>query len=56
LSGRFAIFGTPAQCREQLLAARSAGLERIMLTVSLASDPLGAVELFGSEVQPALRR
>jgi 5,10-methylenetetrahydromethanopterin reductase len=56
LSGRFAIYGTPAQCGEQLRAARSAGLERIMLTVSLASDPLGTVELFGSEVLPALRR
>jgi hypothetical protein len=56
LSGRFAIYGTPAQCSEQLFAAQSAGLERIMFTVSLASDPLGAVELFGSEVLPALRR
>ncbi len=54
LSRRFAIYGTPAQCRDQILAARAAGVERIMFTVSLASDPLGTVELFGSEVLPVL--
>jgi 5,10-methylenetetrahydromethanopterin reductase len=56
LSRRFAIYGTPAQCRDQILAARAAGADRIMFTVSLASDPLGTVELFGSVVLPALRR
>jgi alkanesulfonate monooxygenase SsuD/methylene tetrahydromethanopterin reductase-like flavin-dependent oxidoreductase (luciferase family) len=56
LSRRFAIYGTPAQCRDQILAARVAGVECIMFTVSLASDPFSTVELFGSEVLPALRR
>ena len=55
LARRFAIFGTPEQCRDQMLAARAAGLDRVMFTVSLAADPVATVELFGSEVLPALR-
>jgi alkanesulfonate monooxygenase SsuD/methylene tetrahydromethanopterin reductase-like flavin-dependent oxidoreductase (luciferase family) len=54
LSRRFAIYGTPAQCMDQMLAAQAAGVKRIMFTVSLASDPLDTVELFGSEVLPTL--
>src|SRR5947209_120014 len=55
LAGRFAIYGTAEQCREQMLAAREAGLQRVMFTVSLAADPVQTVELFGAEVLPALR-
>ena len=55
LAGRFAILGTPAQCLEQLLAAHAAGLRRVMFTVSVASDPVGTVELFGEQVLPEIR-
>ncbi|MBV9858798.1 MAG: LLM class flavin-dependent oxidoreductase [Alphaproteobacteria bacterium] len=55
LSERFAIWGTPEQCRDQLLRAKAAGLKRVMFTVSIGSDPVGTVELFGREVLPALR-
>jgi hypothetical protein len=55
LSHRFAVHGTPDDCRAQMLAARSAGLRRVMFTVSLAADPVATVELFGAEVLPALR-
>lgn len=54
LSARFAIFGTPADCRTQMLGVRAAGLTRVMFSVSLASDPVATVELFGAEVLPAL--
>jgi len=54
LSDRFAIFGNPEDCCEQLLRAQKGGLKRVMFTVSLASDPLATVELFGREVLPAL--
>ena len=56
LARRFAIFGTPDQCLEQLCAAQDAGLTRAMFTVSLASDPARTVELFGERVLPELRR
>jgi 5,10-methylenetetrahydromethanopterin reductase len=56
LSRRFAIYGTPVQCREQMLAAQAAGLNRVMFSVSLAADPVATVELFGREVLPALRQ
>ncbi len=52
LAGRFAILGTPAECLEQLHAAHAAGLRRVMVTVSVASDPAGTVELFGEKVLP----
>ena len=55
LSHRFAVYGTPEECRAQMLAAGSAGLRRVMFTVSLAADPVATVELFGAEVLPALR-
>jgi 5,10-methylenetetrahydromethanopterin reductase len=55
LSGRFAVYGTPTECHDQLAAAREAGVERIMFSVSLAADPVGTVELFGREVLPAFR-
>jgi 5,10-methylenetetrahydromethanopterin reductase len=55
LAGRFAILGTPEQCLEQLLAAHTAGLRRVMFTVSVASDPAGTVELFGEKVLPRFR-
>jgi len=55
LARRFAVFGTPEACRAQMLAAQAAGLRRVMLTVSLAADPVATVELFGSEVLPVLR-
>ncbi len=51
LAGRFAVWGTPADCLDQLEAARAAGLERVMFTVSLASDPARTVELFGAALQ-----
>jgi 5,10-methylenetetrahydromethanopterin reductase len=55
LSERLAICGTPEQCLKQALAARDAGAKRLMLTVSLASDPVRTVELFGEYVLPKLR-
>jgi hypothetical protein len=38
-----------------MLAARRAGLDRVMFSVSLAADPVATVELFGREVLPAVR-
>lgn len=55
LSRRFAVHGTPEECLNQLRAARDAGARRVMFTVSVASDPAGTVELFGTEVLPAFR-
>ena len=55
LAGRFAIQGTPEECRHQLLAAGDAGLRRVMFSVGLAADPVATIELFGAEVLPALR-
>jgi len=55
LARRFAIHGTPADCRAQMLAAQAAGLRQVMFSVSLAADPVATVELFGGEVLPALR-
>ena len=55
LASRFAIYGTPEQCLEQLMVAREAGLRRVMFTVSVASDPAGTVELFGEKVLPRIR-
>lgn len=54
LSRRLAICGTPDECLAQALAARDAGAQRLMLTVSLASDPVRTVELFGRHVLPRL--
>ena len=55
LSRRHAIYGTPEECLTQLAAARVAGVQRLMLSVSLAADPARTVELFGERVLPAVR-
>jgi len=55
LRRRLAIAGTPADCIEQVRAARQAGVRRLMFTVSLASDPVRTVELFGRKVLPLTR-
>ena len=54
LSRRLAICGNSQDCLEQALVAKSAGAERLMLTVSLAADPVRTVELFGEHVLPKL--
>jgi alkanesulfonate monooxygenase SsuD/methylene tetrahydromethanopterin reductase-like flavin-dependent oxidoreductase (luciferase family) len=54
LSRRLSICGNPQDCLAQALAAKAAGAERLMLTVSLASDPVRTVELFGEHVLPKL--
>lgn len=56
LRARLAIAGTPEDCIEQARRAEAAGATQLMFTVSLAADPVGAVDLFGREVLPALRR
>jgi alkanesulfonate monooxygenase SsuD/methylene tetrahydromethanopterin reductase-like flavin-dependent oxidoreductase (luciferase family) len=50
LSRRLSICGNPQDCLAQALAAKAAGAEQLMLTVSLASDPVRTVELFGEHV------
>jgi 5,10-methylenetetrahydromethanopterin reductase len=55
LSQRFAIFGSPDDCAAQLERARRAGLQRVMFTVSVASDPVRTVELFGAKVLPRFK-
>src|SRR5262249_6725464 len=40
LSRRLSICGNPQDCLAQALAAKAAGAERLMLTVSLACDPV----------------
>ena len=54
LSRRLAICGTPDECLTQARAAKEAGAQRLMLTVSLAADPVRTVELFGEHVLPKL--
>jgi 5,10-methylenetetrahydromethanopterin reductase len=54
LSRRLAICGNPDDCLAQANAAKAAGAKRLMLTVSLASDPVRTVELFGEHVLPKL--
>jgi 5,10-methylenetetrahydromethanopterin reductase len=54
LSQRLSICGNPDDCLEQALAAKAAGAKQLMLTVSLASDPVRTVELFGEHVLPKL--
>lgn len=54
LSQRLSICGTPQECLAKARAAKEAGAQRLMLTVSLASDPVKTVELFGEHVMPAL--
>jgi 5,10-methylenetetrahydromethanopterin reductase len=54
LSRRLAICGNVDDCLRQAQAAKAAGAERLMLTVSLAADPIRTVELFGEHVLPKL--
>jgi len=54
LSQRLSICGNPDDCLKQALAAKAAGAQRLMLSVSLASDPVRTVELFGEHVLPKL--
>src|SRR5205814_5641102 len=54
LSQRLSICGNPQDCLTQALAAKAAGAKRLMLTVSLACDPVRTVELFGEHVLPKL--
>jgi 5,10-methylenetetrahydromethanopterin reductase len=54
LSRRLSICGNVDDCLEQARAAKAAGAQRLMLTVSLASDPVRTVELFGEHVLPKL--
>jgi 5,10-methylenetetrahydromethanopterin reductase len=55
LSRRLAVCGTPDECLAQARAARAAGVRRLMFTVSLATDPVRTVRLFGERVLPRLR-
>src|SRR4029450_2827752 len=55
LSRRLAIYGTPEECLAQVRAARAAGVSRLMLSVSLAVDPVRTGQLFGAQVLPAVR-
>ncbi|MGP0090074.1 MAG: LLM class flavin-dependent oxidoreductase [Xanthobacteraceae bacterium] len=54
LSRRLSICGDPQECLAQALAAKEAGAQHLMLTVSLASDPVQSVELFAEHVLPRL--
>jgi 5,10-methylenetetrahydromethanopterin reductase len=55
LARRLAVCGTPRECLAQARAAQAAGVRRLMFSVSLATDPVRAVRLFGEQVLPALR-
>ena len=55
LSSRLSISGTPEDCLAQVRRAQAAGARRLMFTVSVASDPLHTVQLFGEKVLPAVR-
>ena len=55
LARRLAVCGTPDECLEQLLAAKTAGAKRLMFTVSLAADPAMTVDLFARKVFPVIR-
>lgn len=51
---RFAIAGTPADCRQQLERLRAAGLANVCFNLSTVADLESALRLFGQEVFPAL--
>jgi alkanesulfonate monooxygenase SsuD/methylene tetrahydromethanopterin reductase-like flavin-dependent oxidoreductase (luciferase family) len=51
---RFAIVGTPEDCRRQLAGLRAVGLENVCFNLSTVSDLDGALRLFGQQVFPAL--
>ena len=55
LSQRLAVWGTPDDCLAQVRRAQAAGVTRLMFTVSVSSDPLRTVHLFGERVLPAIR-
>ena len=55
LSRRCAVCGTPEQCLEQVIAAKAAGVTRLMFSVSIAVDPAEAVQRFGEHVLPRIR-
>lgn len=55
LSRRLAVCGTPEECLAQVRQAQAAGAKRLMFTVSVASDPLHTVQLFGEKVLPLIR-
>jgi 5,10-methylenetetrahydromethanopterin reductase len=55
LSKRIGVCGTPDECFEQMMAAKKAGIKRIMFSVSVADDPAAAVKLFGEKVLPRVR-
>jgi 5,10-methylenetetrahydromethanopterin reductase len=55
LSQRFAVCGTPDECFAQAMAAKAAGVQRLMFTVSVATDPAEAVRRFGEDVLPRIR-
>ena len=55
LSHRLSICGTAEECLAQALRAHRAGAKRLMLTVSLAADPVLTIRLFGEQVLPKLR-
>ena len=55
LSRRCAICGTPDECLEQVIAAKAAGITRLMFSVSVAVDPAEAVRMFGEQVLPRIR-
>jgi 5,10-methylenetetrahydromethanopterin reductase len=55
LSKRVAVCGTPDECCEQMIAAKNAGIDRIMFSVSVAVDPAEAVRRFGKKVLPMVR-
>lgn len=55
LSRRFAVCGTPDECLQQVMAAKAAGVQRLMFSVSVAVDPAEAVRRFGETVLPRLR-
>jgi 5,10-methylenetetrahydromethanopterin reductase len=55
LSRRSAVCGTPDECLQQVMAAKAAGISRLMFSVSVAVDPAEAVRRFGEQVLPRIR-
>jgi 5,10-methylenetetrahydromethanopterin reductase len=55
LSKRVAVCGTPDECFEQVMAAKAAGVKRLLFSVSVAVDPADAVRRFGEKVLPRIR-
>jgi len=49
------VCGTPDECLAQVRDAQAAGVRRLMVSVSLAADPVRTVQLFGEKVLPAVR-